>query len=102
MKEHEFSIRSEMHDININNIPMNRFLSHDKTKADLTDYLAAKTLQYNTTAHKRVIASSSLRQGIPATKTSFSRSTIMSHTPSRAHIPAFTTLCGHSMWGHSV
>ena len=26
---------------------MNRFLSHDKTKADLTDYLAAKILEYN-------------------------------------------------------
>jgi len=46
-------------DTNIRHIPMNRFLSHDKTKADLTNYLAAKTLEYNSTAHKRVITSSS-------------------------------------------
>lgn len=40
-------------------IPMSRFLSHDKTKADLTNYLAAKTLEYNSTSHKLVITSSS-------------------------------------------
>jgi len=39
--------------------PMSRFLSHDKTKADLTNYLAAKTLEYNRTSHKLVITSSS-------------------------------------------
>jgi len=39
---------------------MSRFLSHDKTKADLTDYLAAKTLEHNSTAHKRIITSSSV------------------------------------------
>ena len=38
---------------------MNRFLSHDKTKADLTNYLAAKILEYNSTSHKLVITSSS-------------------------------------------
>jgi len=37
---------------------MSRFLSHDKTMADLTNYLAAKTLEYNSTSHKLVIASS--------------------------------------------
>lgn len=42
----------------IKHIPMSRFLSHDKTKADLTNYLAAKTLEYNSTSHKLVIASS--------------------------------------------
>src|SRR6218665_1254008 len=46
-------------DTNIKHIPMNRFLSHDKTKADLTNYLAAKILEYNSTARKRVITSSS-------------------------------------------
>src|SRR6218665_2988861 len=46
-------------DTNIKHIPMNRFLSHDKTKADLTHYLAAKILEYNKTAQKRVITSSS-------------------------------------------
>ncbi len=30
-------------DTNIKHIPMNRFLSHDKTKANLTNYIAAKT-----------------------------------------------------------
>ena len=33
---------------------MNRFLSHDKTKADLTNYLAAKILEYNSTSHKHL------------------------------------------------
>ena len=46
-------------DTNIKHIPMNRFLSQDKTKADLTNYLAAKILEYNSTAQKRVITSSS-------------------------------------------
>src|SRR6218665_3288441 len=46
-------------DTNIKHIPMNRFLSHEKTKADLTNYLAAKILEYNTTAQKMVITSSS-------------------------------------------
>ena len=55
-------------DTNIKHIPMSRFLSHDKTKADLTNYLAAKT-QKNW--------SSPLLQGIPgATKTWCSRTTI--------------------------
>ena len=38
---------------------MSRFLSNDKTKADLTNYLAAKTVEYNNTSHKLVINSSS-------------------------------------------
>ena len=38
---------------------MKRFLSHGRTKDDLTDYLAAKTLEHNSTAHKRVITFSS-------------------------------------------
>ena len=37
---------------------MNRFLSHDKTKVDLTNYLAAKILEYNSISHKLVISSS--------------------------------------------
>ncbi|KAI4833348.1 hypothetical protein KUCAC02_016256 [Chaenocephalus aceratus] len=32
-------------DTNIKHIPLSRFLSHDQTKADLTDYLAAKILE---------------------------------------------------------
>src|SRR6218665_3392631 len=46
-------------DTNIKHIPINRFLSHDKTKADLTNYLAAKILEYNRAAQERVIPSSS-------------------------------------------
>src|SRR6218665_3292932 len=49
-------------DTNIKHIPTNRFLSHDKTRADLTNYLAAKILEYNSTAQK---GSSPLLQGIP-------------------------------------
>jgi len=45
-------------DTTIKHIPMSRFLSHDKTKADLTNYLAAKTLEYNSTSHKLAITSS--------------------------------------------
>ena len=46
-------------DTNIKHIPLSRFLSHDKTKADLTNHLAAKTPEYNSTSHKLVITSSS-------------------------------------------
>ena len=46
-------------DTNIKHIPISRLLSHEKTKADLTNYLAAKTLEYNRTSHKLVISSSS-------------------------------------------
>ena len=54
-------------DTNIKHIPMNRFLSHDKTKAYLTKYLAAK-LNMN--------GSSPLLHGIPTTMvTYFSRTT---------------------------
>ena len=40
-------------------IPMSRFLSHDKTKADLANYLAAKTLEYKSASQKLIITSSS-------------------------------------------
>ena len=46
-------------DTNIKHIPMNRFLSRDKTKDELTNYLAAMILEYNSTSHKLVITSSS-------------------------------------------
>ena len=41
-------------DTNIKHIPM-RFLSHDKTKAELTDYLAAKILEYNRGSSKLIV-----------------------------------------------
>ena len=40
-------------------ITMKRVLSHDKTNADLADYLAMKVLTYNTDSSKHVITSSS-------------------------------------------
>ena len=43
----------------IKHITIKRFLSHDKTKADLADYLAMKVLSYNTDSPKLVITSSS-------------------------------------------
>ena len=43
----------------IKHITMKRLLSHDKTKADLADYLAKKVLTYNTDSPKLVITSSS-------------------------------------------
>ena len=46
-------------DTNIKHIPMSRFLSHDNTKADLTGYLASKTLEYNMESPKLIITSAS-------------------------------------------
>ncbi|KAK5890935.1 hypothetical protein CesoFtcFv8_014409 [Champsocephalus esox] len=46
-------------DTNIKHIPLSRFLSHDQTKADLTDYLAAKILEYNRGSAKLIITSAS-------------------------------------------
>ena len=46
-------------DTNIKHIPMSRFLSHDNTKADLTSYLASKTLEYNMESPKLIITSAS-------------------------------------------
>ena len=43
----------------IKHITMKRFLSHDKTKAELADYLAMIVLTYNTDSPKLVITSSS-------------------------------------------
>ena len=38
---------------------MSRFLSHDNTKADMTGYLASKTLEYNMESPKLIITSAS-------------------------------------------
>lgn len=46
-------------DTNIKHIPLSRFLSHDKTKSDLTEYLANKTLEYNKRSSKLIITSAS-------------------------------------------
>ena len=46
-------------DTNINHIPMARFLSHEKTKADLTDYLAKAVLRMNANSPRLFITSSS-------------------------------------------
>ena len=53
-------VQYHIHDeTRIKHITMNRVLSHDKTKADLADYLAMKVLSYNTDSPKLVITSSS-------------------------------------------
>lgn len=67
---------------NIKHIPMSRFLSHDKTKADLTKYLAAKIIEYNSTSHKLVITSSS----------GYTRSNEDLHFPDNNHEEADTLL----------
>ena len=41
----------------IRHITMSRFLSHDQTKANLTEYLAEKTLDYNKDSSKLIITS---------------------------------------------
>lgn len=48
-------------DTNIRHVTMSRFLSHDQTKAALTEYLAEKTLDYNRESSKLVIVSASGR-----------------------------------------
>ena len=48
-----------MDDTNIKHIPMSRFLSHDNSKADLTRYLASKTLEYDMESPKLIITSAS-------------------------------------------
>ena len=46
-------------DTNIQHVTMRHLLSHDQTKADLTDYLAVKTLDYSKESSKLVIVSAS-------------------------------------------
>lgn len=54
------SIQYQVRDhTNIKHIPMSRFLSHDKTKSDLTEYFDAKTLEYNKGSSKLIITSAS-------------------------------------------
>ena len=46
--QRQHPVQYQIHDeTRINHITMKRFLSHDKTKADLADYLAMKVLTYN-------------------------------------------------------
>ena len=69
-------------DTNIKHIPMSRFLSHDKTKADLTNYLAAKTQvvqQYiNKTGHHLFFRAYQEQQrlGVPGQQSRRSRHTV--------------------------
>ena len=54
-------VQYQIHDeTRITHITMKRFLSHDKTMADLADYLAMKVLTHNTDSPKLVITSSSV------------------------------------------
>ena len=54
------AVQYQIHDeTRIEHITMKRFLSHDKTNADLADYLAMKVLTCNTDSPKLVITSSS-------------------------------------------
>jgi len=46
-------------DTNIKHITMSRFLSHERTKADLANYLANKTLEYNRYSDKVIVVSAS-------------------------------------------
>ena len=53
-------VQYQIHDERcIKHITMKRVLSHDKTNADLADYVAMKVLTYNTDSPKQVITSSS-------------------------------------------
>jgi hypothetical protein len=46
-------------DTSIKHVPMSRFLSHDQTKADLTDYLASKIIEYNYNSTKVIVVCAS-------------------------------------------
>lgn len=48
-------------DTRISHIPLSMFLSHDKTKDDLTVYLAEKVLEYNTDTPKNIITSAAVQ-----------------------------------------
>ena len=50
----QYQVRDET---SIRHITMSRFLSHEQTKADLTEYLAEQTLDYNKDSSKLVITS---------------------------------------------
>ena len=52
----QYQIRDET---SIKHLTMSRFFSHEKTKADLTKYLAEKTLYYSKYSSKLVITSAS-------------------------------------------
>ena len=60
LEKHAYMGSVLIHDeTHIKHITMKRFLSHDKTNADLADYLAMKVLSYNTDSPELVITSSS-------------------------------------------
>ena len=50
----QYQVRDET---SIRHITLSRFLSHDQTKANLTEYLAEKTLKYNKDSPKLIITS---------------------------------------------
>jgi len=50
----QYQVRDET---SIRHITLTRFLSHDQTKANLTEYLAEKTLDYNKDSPKLIITS---------------------------------------------
>ena len=50
----QYQVRDET---SIRHITMSRFLSHEQTKADLTEYVAQKTLDYSKDSFKLVITS---------------------------------------------
>ena len=50
----QYEVRDET---SIRHITLSRFLSHDETKANLTEYLAEKTLDYNKDSPKLIITS---------------------------------------------
>ena len=50
-------------DTNIRHIPMNRFLSDGKTKADLTEYLAAKILEHRGSSKLIIMSASGYTRG---------------------------------------
>jgi len=53
----QYQVRDET---SIRHITLNRFLSHDQTKANLTEYLAEKTLDYNKDSGKLIITSAAV------------------------------------------
>ncbi|KAJ4943440.1 hypothetical protein JOQ06_005941, partial [Pogonophryne albipinna] len=75
---------------NIKHIPLSRFLSHDQTKPDLTDYLAAKILEYNRGSSKLIITAESDK--LPPTLGALKQHILRVHVQTRVWAQAAITL----------
>ena len=74
----QYQVRDET---SIRHITMSRFLSHEQTKAELTEYLPSKTLDYNKDSSKLVITSALGTPGATRMCAPFQITTTRKQTP---------------------